>query len=701
MQAGDKKLAEKNTPAKKTKIRRKLILLILPTCIIPLIGLSSFSSLRTYNYLEKQNQTYYTTLLRQVKKNVSFMLDQYNTTFTNIFKLPSVIDGLSRPPYQSMQQEKEISEGIVGGGQTSEGKASMRATVQERIDGTVLLYELGRRSLFNDTDYKVHRAVDPSITVYIPNFEKMVSDPLFKSIQENPDQEFIFGMFKEGVLPTTYSGQDRPIMIFPFARDSSPGTFDTFALVQVNSDFLPEFYSSITEMQYGTLFILDQFNNIINYNHPNPDDYYDYDEEKKRYILGNDDPDDPDELLTFRDYQMLVTDPAILQNARVVEMIENLETGAAQSRMENVFFKGRSYLTIVEYEPVSKTRFVYFHPVQQVQAPILNIIFVLLVITVIVIGIIIVVSIALSRSLTTPIHSLKQVSDLISDGNYSQLADIKTGDELEDLSNNFNTMIRNVKSFQDQLLSVEREKTELDVANRIQTCLLPEVTQTDGYEITACLNPSSVVGGDYYDFIGSNDGERVWLGIGDVSGGGLISGLIIMMAQTAFNTILLNNPKISSEKLIKQVNRVLYQNVSIRLGERNYMTLTFMVIDKKGEVRYAGSHLDILVFRASGGKIERLETHGTWLGVEPELGDKTVEKKTSLEKGDILCLYTDGVITACDKSNTEYGIVRLMNTIEKHHEKPVQEIQEIIMEDLKSYLQQQLDDMTLVMVKKK
>jgi phosphoserine phosphatase RsbU/P len=76
---------------------------------------------------------------------------------------------------------------------------------------------------------------------------------------------------------------------------------------------------------------------------------------------------------------------------------------------------------------------------------------------------------------------------------------------------------------------------EMEVAKRIQTSLLPKLHEVNGYTIAASMQPADEVGGDYYDVVESAKGET-WLCVGDVSGHGVESGLIMMMTQTSIFT---------------------------------------------------------------------------------------------------------------------------------------------------------------------
>jgi serine phosphatase RsbU (regulator of sigma subunit) len=688
------------------KIRWKLFVIILPTAIIPLVVVIIFSSLRIYSHLENQGGEYYATLLTQVKTNMEFVYNQYARTFSNIFEIPGVKNGLTAPSYRSKSQELAIRREIIGEEAVEGG---LRNTVEEKIDGYVFIYESDRKSRVDGKDYVVHKVTGDS---YLPDYEKLIQDPLFTRIKEDNNIRMIFGSLGDSVIP----GEDTstmPVVIFPYyltPPTREDDTFEKFLLVLLKKDFIPNFYQEIESLQYGTLYILDQFDNIISRNHPGPLDFYPFDQDRMVYTLGDNQENDPESLLGFSEYQMLNSDPAILESSDVIQLLERLAletSGEIIVEEESIFesknyvsFNKKRFLTVVEYGEDSNTKFIYFHPIKQIQKPILEIISILFVITAGVILLIIIISYLFSKTFTNPIKILVDATKVIAQGDYNHYIKTRSTDEIGDLSENFNKMIKNIKVYQDKLLSAEREKSELELASRIQTCLLPTIPERKFYDITATMIPAAEVGGDYYDLIGEAGG-RIWFGIGDVSGHGLTSGLIMMMAQTAFNTILLNEPSISSNDLIVQVNKVMYQNIKQRLGEDHFMTLSFMVAEPDGRVKFAGAHLDVLVYRAKTGEVERIETSGVWLGLIPDIEQNTPESTLKLEKDDVMMLYTDGLIEATDTKNQQYDMPRLMEILGRLGKEPVKVIEETIIEDVFSFLDEQKDDITFVIARKK
>mgnify|MGYP001422902155 CR=1 FL=1 len=306
----------------------------------------------------------------------------------------------------------------------------------------------------------------------------------------------------------------------------------------------------------------------------------------------------------------------------------------------------------------------------------------------------ILINMVILRNIDTLVYGMNSLAE-----NEDIQIKIASKDELGYLAESFNKMVVELKESRIKLIQQENLKKEIELAARIQTCLLPHITDCKYYDISAKMLPAENVGGDYYDFLSVTE-DRIWLGIGDVSGHGLTSGLIMMMAQTAFNTVLLSYPNITSRDLIIQTNRVLYNNVKLRMKEDHFMTLSFLSADKEGNVSVAGAHLDIFVYRKNINQVEKIPTRGIWLGILPEIEDKIDENSFKLESGDVMILYTDGIIEAMDKDRNLYEPYRLIGLLKKFGALNSKEIRDEILKDVLSYMESQYDDITLVVVKK-
>jgi len=164
-----------------------------------------------------------------------------------------------------------------------------------------------------------------------------------------------------------------------------------------------------------------------------------------------------------------------------------------------------------------------------------------------------------------------------------------------------------------------------------------------GCDVAALMRPTEEVGGDYYDVVQTERSE--WVLIGDVSGHGVSAGLVMMMCHMAVRTILKKDADLAPDELLTRVNAVVTESIA-RLGENKYMTISALRRDLDGTIQFAGAHQDLLVYRAASDSVEVLETKGMWLGLKPDIQAQLRTKSLTLETGDVLVLYTDGITEA-------------------------------------------------------
>lgn len=209
--------------------------------------------------------------------------------------------------------------------------------------------------------------------------------------------------------------------------------------------------------------------------------------------------------------------------------------------------------------------------------------------------------------------------------------------------------------------------SEMDLARKIQTVLQPVTVKVDGYDVAAYSNPATEVGGDYFDVFKSNATDIVV--IGDVSGHGVKAGLCSMMVQSAVRSAAVAIERcggnLSPSQILGLANLGIYQCIK-QIGKSQYMTIMALCIDGS-RVRFAGLHLDVLVYRAATQSIEQIETNGVWVGIMEDITDLLDEASFEMNQGDIMLLYTDG-LTEAKKDNSMLeteGLTKMFLSIAK------------------------------------
>ncbi|MEL6164876.1 MAG: PP2C family protein-serine/threonine phosphatase, partial [Cyanobacteria bacterium J06628_3] len=247
-----------------------------------------------------------------------------------------------------------------------------------------------------------------------------------------------------------------------------------------------------------------------------------------------------------------------------------------------------------------------------------------------------------------------------------------------------------------------RLKSELDITKRLQRMILPkssELESVDGLDIAGYMEPADEVGGDYYDVL--NVDGNVKIGIGDVTGHGLESGMLMLMVQTAVRT-LQEVEETNPVRFMDILNRTIYKNIQRMDSAKN---LTLSLIDySDGELNLTGQHEEVILAR-SNGEVELLDTTdlGFPIGLDDEIADFVGEQKIKLSAGDVAVLFTDGITEAEDIHGNFYGIDKLCEVIKQNRHLSSAEIKDAVIEDVRSHigLQEVFDDITLLVLKQK
>jgi serine phosphatase RsbU (regulator of sigma subunit) len=240
-------------------------------------------------------------------------------------------------------------------------------------------------------------------------------------------------------------------------------------------------------------------------------------------------------------------------------------------------------------------------------------------------------------------------------------------------------------------------KKELEIAQQIQTGILPRDINVPGLEISAQMIPAAVVGGDYYDVRILPDG--CWIGIGDVSGHGLTAGLFMMMIQCGVSALTLQRPEALPHEVLPHLNRMLWENVHERMGRQEFATMCLLRYYRDGRLLHAGAHEDIMVCPRGDGPCRRVAALGTWIGGVSDIGRATVPGTIQLDDGDTVILLTDGVAEARNEKHELFGPDRVCDAVERMRHLPVDELRQAVLDEVLRWAPRPEDDISLVVLR--
>lgn len=333
---------------------------------------------------------------------------------------------------------------------------------------------------------------------------------------------------------------------------------------------------------------------------------------------------------------------------------------------------------------------------------------------------------AVSKRITGGVSALAGAARRIQAKDYSVRVPVTSRDEVGQASDAFNRMAEQISFHTENLEQIVEERTaqiedakeeisilnaqlerenrrlgtELAVAERIQMMVLPrpsELASSKDLEIAAYMSAAEEVGGDYYDVLEAEG--RFKIGIGDVTGHGLESGVLMLMVQSVARA-LHEAGTTDPVKFLVDLNSAVFKNI-VRTRIDKHLTLAFLDYDGK-DVIISGQHEEIIVVRANGA-LERIETMdlGLPIGLESDISPFVSTRRIMLAKGDLIVLHTDGVTEAENAEGKLFGIDRLCEEAVRLRDQSADRIVAGIIDRLMEYIgpHKVHDDITLLVLR--
>jgi len=257
-----------------------------------------------------------------------------------------------------------------------------------------------------------------------------------------------------------------------------------------------------------------------------------------------------------------------------------------------------------------------------------------------------------------------------------------------------------VPEYINELKRDERIKQELQIARAVQQSFLPsKMPNGNGFEIAAVCTPAHETGGDYYDFIEMED-EKLAVTIGDVSGKGIEAAFYMTFTKGVLHA--LSDDISSTSEMLTRINNLFLKNSK----RGTFISIIFGIIDfKSSTFRFSrGGHNPLLFFNAAAGKVKEYRPSGMGLGMANEelFRDNIYELSVELKKGDILVMYTDGVVEATNSRGRFYGDARLHSILRRSSKLSAEKIIKALSNDLMKFGEgsEPHDDMTAIVIKK-
>ncbi|MBI2263792.1 MAG: SpoIIE family protein phosphatase [Armatimonadetes bacterium] len=320
----------------------------------------------------------------------------------------------------------------------------------------------------------------------------------------------------------------------------------------------------------------------------------------------------------------------------------------------------------------------------------------------------------LIREIVKPVQDLTGAARKIGDGDLSQKVKIVSGDEIGCLGALFNEMSDKLQASRAALeeRTGELSRTveaigklneelmrrqgfldfQLDLANKIQTSILPNDYESGEVSIHARLCQASEVGGDFFQ-ITEMDGNRVAFFVGDVMGKGIAAALVMTMMMSILPKLVLQLK--CPADVLKSANRDLFE----RLGSdpMAFVTVLAGILDKTtGKLLCASAGHEEGVVLSSSGETRAISPDGMVLGVIPDPA-YTVQE-FFLTGSDKVVVYTDGITDMQNAGGDRFGEERFMASLLKARQSPSIVLINQILADAAVFLKEEklADDIALL-----
>jgi sigma-B regulation protein RsbU (phosphoserine phosphatase) len=236
---------------------------------------------------------------------------------------------------------------------------------------------------------------------------------------------------------------------------------------------------------------------------------------------------------------------------------------------------------------------------------------------------------------------------------------------------------------------------EMKLAYKIQMDLLPKTPPLiEGYDIAGVSIPAKTVGGDYFDFIQLDDSKLIFC-LGDVSGKGMPAALLMANLQATLRGQIMIDA--APGACLQRANALMYRSTDAD----KFATLFYGALDRASHtLTYANAGHNYPLLLKPGGELVSLETGGIVLGC---LDDFCYAEKTiTLESGDVLLIYSDGITESIDANEEEFGVGRLSDILLRHSSDDAARLIDRIVSAVHAHAGElpQADDMTLLIIKR-
>ncbi|OHD17711.1 MAG: hypothetical protein A2Y34_00100 [Spirochaetes bacterium GWC1_27_15] len=306
------------------KITFNFFLITLSFAIVPLIIVVYFSLINIFGFLENQNKIYYSSLLKQLTNNFDYQYSQYENNFKQITENQSFLKLINFNPKNEVE-EFVLNNSLEEPNNELENK-SFKKFVLSNIDGDFALIQLDKFSFFDNAP-KIDYFSNSNLII---NSKELLKDSLYLKLLS--EKKMVFGTLSSNVL-INFTDQKKAVFIYPYSSKEK-NNFDKLLIVVLNEDFISKLIKFIEDLQNGYLIVLDNNDNPIN---------------------------------SIFDKKNIVNTPEISRLIYKLNQQLKLKELKDYNYFDTTSYGNKKYLTLANYDFISKIKFVFFLPIQKIK----------------------------------------------------------------------------------------------------------------------------------------------------------------------------------------------------------------------------------------------------------------------------------------------------------------------------------------------
>lgn len=441
----------------KKQFSNYIMMCFISLVMVPVLMIAIFPFSSTTKKMIIQTKNFYSDILMQITDNVDLYYNRYDTLFKDIGDSKLFQDIINRSKQTAIEQVTYFHDGV-----EETGIKGLNTLASSKTRGSFCVIELDRPDALRKTSFSLIKASDDNASFEI---EGIQNEPFFLKMKENKRDKSIMCYSYAVNFPV----KERRVMFFRPYRNKDSEEIKAIMLIFEMQDFLSQLYEVQNSINFGTLYLMDQFGNVLDKNHPSINDYYDYDKKIGQYVLNEgENPNEKYEGMCFADYQMLNTDEKILNSKEVEMCIDQYEQRTILfPECKVVNYAGEKFLFIYMKAKDSQIQALYFHPLKQIFRSFYQLIFkIVLIILLVLIATIIVTNFFCSRFFNEILQLTEKQKKLLAGDCVVKKNDNFSLREFAGLDESFNAMANAISRtntlFRDK---IEKQAKEIEAQN--------------------------------------------------------------------------------------------------------------------------------------------------------------------------------------------------------------------------------------------